>query len=101
MNVILKSVLIVSILWLITSLLLCCILCYIYEWENFFAWYDFWVGIYYDRHKRIIYVIPFPCFVYSFDRNKRKRKKKKNVENNNVENTQVENELSENIDSKY
>lgn len=25
------------------------------------AWYDFWVGIYYDRKKRCIYILPVPC----------------------------------------
>ena len=29
----------------------------------FFAWYDFWIGAYYDRAKRILYVCPFPMIV--------------------------------------
>ncbi len=26
-----------------------------------FAWYDLWVGIYWDRHGRRLYVLPLPC----------------------------------------
>lgn len=33
-----------------------------------FAWYDVWVGVYWDRQKRRLYVLPFPClgFVLEF-----------------------------------
>lgn len=27
-----------------------------------FAWYDFWIGVFYDRKNRVIYVLPIPCF---------------------------------------
>jgi hypothetical protein len=28
-----------------------------------FAWYDLWVGLFYDRKKRIIYVCPMPTLL--------------------------------------
>ena len=26
-----------------------------------FAWYDIWVGVFIDRAKRRIYILPLPC----------------------------------------
>ena len=27
-----------------------------------FAWYDFWVGVFYDKPRRRLYIFPIPCF---------------------------------------
>jgi hypothetical protein len=28
-----------------------------------FAWYDMWIGIYYDRKQRIVYICPVPMLL--------------------------------------
>lgn len=33
-----------------------------------FAWYDFWVGIFYDKNKRIVYIFPLPMFSIKIQR---------------------------------
>lgn len=30
----------------------------------YFAWYDFWVGLYFDAPKGILYFCPFPCWCF-------------------------------------
>ena len=37
-----------------------------------FAWYDFWIGWYYDRKAKRLYVLPVPMFgiVVNFNLNK-------------------------------
>lgn len=32
-----------------------------------FAWYDAWVGLFYDRGKSRLYVFPVPCFGFRID----------------------------------
>lgn len=31
-----------------------------------FKWFDFWVGLFYDIGKRVLYVCPLPMIVISF-----------------------------------
>jgi hypothetical protein len=33
----------------------------------FFAWYDFWIGVFVDLKKHCVYVCPLPCIVFRFD----------------------------------
>lgn len=33
----------------------------------FFAWYDFWIGWYYDRKKTTLYICLLPCIVISIE----------------------------------
>lgn len=34
----------------------------------FFAWYDFWIGAYYDRKDKILYICPFFCIVLKIEK---------------------------------
>ena len=34
----------------------------------FFAWYDFWIGAFWDRQKRILYVCPMFCCVFKIEK---------------------------------
>jgi len=36
-----------------------------------FAWYDLWVGAFYDRAKRRLYIFPVPCFGFYVERSTR------------------------------
>jgi hypothetical protein len=40
----------------------------------FFAWYDFWIGWYWDRINKILYICLFPMFVISIEREFKRRK---------------------------
>ncbi len=30
----------------------------------FFAWYDMWIGMYFDRARQVAYICPLPCLVF-------------------------------------
>ncbi len=36
------------------------------KFKAFFAWYDFWIGLYYDKKRKILYINPLPMVVLSF-----------------------------------
>ncbi len=33
-----------------------------------FLWYDFWIGAYYDREKKVLYICPLPMCVFKIFR---------------------------------
>jgi hypothetical protein len=33
------------------------------RWRIKFAWYDMWVGAFYDRHRSVLYVCPLPMLL--------------------------------------
>ena len=37
------------------------------KFSFFFAWYDAWVGFFYDQKKRTLYFCPLPCCVFKFE----------------------------------
>lgn len=32
-----------------------------------FAWYDLWVGLYWDRKQHKLYILPLPCIGFVID----------------------------------
>ena len=64
------SVLWVLLFWIIISLVIAVILEKIFNYnvELYFIWFDLWIGIYYDRKKKIIYINSLPCLVWKCER---------------------------------
>lgn len=53
----------------ITMLIIEATFTYKETWEIKFRWYDIWVGFYWDRKNKWLYICPFPCIavVIKFD----------------------------------
>jgi hypothetical protein len=32
-----------------------------------FAWYDLWIGAFWDRRAHILYICPLPCILLKFE----------------------------------
>lgn len=41
--------------------------------DFFFAWFDMWIGVYYDPIKHVCYFCPLPCCVFRVQRKARER----------------------------
>ncbi len=35
--------------------------------RGIFAWYDLWVGLFWDQHKHRLYIFPLPCIGICID----------------------------------
>lgn len=76
MNII-NAFLVSLVVWIGISLIIAMILSFFYEDVlSSFIWYDFWIGMYYDTDKEILYINPLPTIVFKIDLKKRKEKNK-------------------------
>lgn len=37
-----------------------------FEFEFFFAWYDLWIGAFYNQKDKTLFICPLPCVVFKF-----------------------------------
>jgi hypothetical protein len=60
----------ILVLWIAISTVIAVVLrnVFNYDVELNFIWYDLWIGIYYDREKKIIYINSLPCVVWICER---------------------------------
>jgi hypothetical protein len=69
MNIFLSSLSFTLLVWIAFCLVLMLIMENIKRFTYFgmsLLWFDFWIGIYYDREKRFIYINPVPCMVFKW-----------------------------------